>query len=79
MAVRHGEAAAGTEVVLDVDNEKRIALADSQFFFQAEILSFSANTAAMCDHGIHDVNGIGVIRFKFVERLFSGPENGEAC
>jgi len=43
MAARHSEAAAGTEVVLDVDNEKRIAVADSQFFFQAEILSFSAN------------------------------------
>src|SRR5262245_46651534 len=40
MAVRHGEAAAGTEVVLDVDNEKRIALADSQFFFQARSFRF---------------------------------------
>jgi hypothetical protein len=43
MAARHGEAAAGAEVVLDVDDEKRIVLADSQFFFQTEILSFSAN------------------------------------
>ena len=49
MAVRHGEAAAGTEVVLDVDNEKRIALADSQFFFQTEILSFSAKIGGEFD------------------------------
>jgi hypothetical protein len=43
VAARHSEAAAGAEVVLDVDDEKRIVLADSQFFFQTEILSFSAN------------------------------------
>jgi hypothetical protein len=77
MAVRHGEAAAGTEVVLDVDNEKRIALADSQFLFQTEILSFSAKIGGEFDHGIRGVNGIGAIRFKFVQWLFSGPENGE--
>jgi hypothetical protein len=46
VTARHGEATAGTKVVLDVDNEKRIALADGQSFFQAEILSFSPTSAA---------------------------------
>ena len=34
IAARHGEATAGTEVVLDVDNEKHIALANGHVFFQ---------------------------------------------
>ena len=42
VATRYGEAAAWTEIVLDVDNEKHIVLADSQIFFQIQILSFSA-------------------------------------
>jgi hypothetical protein len=63
----HGEAAAGTEVVLDVDNEKRVALADSQIFFQTEVLSFSANISGEFDPGIRDVNRIGAIGFKFVQ------------
>ena len=77
MTVRHGEAAAGTEVVLDVDNEKRIALADSQFSFQTEILSFSADIGGEFDQGIRDVNGTRAIRFNSPGALVSGPENGE--
>jgi hypothetical protein len=34
IAAWHGKAAAGTEIVLDVDNEKHIPLADGHVFFQ---------------------------------------------
>jgi hypothetical protein len=39
MAARHREAAARTEVVLDVDHQKHIALADGRIFFQTDTLS----------------------------------------
>src|SRR5512139_1494067 len=42
IAARHGEAAAGAEVVLDVDDEKRVPLADRQGFSQTAILSLCA-------------------------------------
>ena len=79
MTVRHGEAAARTEIVLDVDNEKRIALADSQFSLQTEILSFSADIGGEFDRDIRDVNGAGALRLKFARlgRAISGPENEE--
>jgi hypothetical protein len=80
MAVRHGEAAAGTEVVLDVNNEKRIALADGQFFFQAEILSFSANRRSTSLASLTKASATStgwVLSRNGPGTLFSSPENGD--
>jgi hypothetical protein len=43
VAARHCQAAAETEVVLDVDDEKRIVLANRQIFFQ--IVTFGLRQA----------------------------------
>ena len=84
MAARHGEAAAGTEVVLDVDNEKRVALADSQVFFQTEILSFSANQRSAASLAkASAINKIGPTRFNSRNgpgaRCFQAPNMGRTC
>jgi hypothetical protein len=79
MAVRHGEAAAGTEVVLDVDNEKRVALADSQIFFQTVILSFSPKSAASLTMASATSTGSVLSGSSSCSGCFQAPKMGRTC